>query len=120
MCIRDRFGRVREAQATLDVVRAAQSVTLDARFSNSRAQQSQVSTLPLPPGVPRESSSHKISLEAAYEVDLWGRLSSSTAAARSQLLATEWARAAVEWGLTASVAQTYYCLLYTSPSPRDS
>lgn len=102
------LGRVREARATLDVVRGAQSPTLDARFNNSRAQQSTVSAMPLPPSVARENSSHKLSLEAGFEVDLWGRLSSSTAAARSQLLATDWARAAVEWGLTAAVAQTYY------------
>jgi multidrug efflux system outer membrane protein len=101
-------ARVREAQATLDVVRAAQSPTLDAQFTNSRRQQSRVGATPLPPGFPRTASSHKLSLEAGYEVDLWGRLAAGSAAARSQLLATEWARAAVEWALTARVAETYF------------
>ena len=65
---------------------------------------------PIPPGVGRQTSSHKLSFGAGYEADLWGRLSSSTKAARQQLLATQWARAAVEWGVTASVAETYFQL----------
>ena len=102
------LGRVHEAQATLDVVRASQFPTLDAKFGNSRSQLSEIGSTPIPPGSGRQISSHKFSLEAGYDVDLWGRYSSSTKAARSQLLATEWARAAIEWSLTAGVAQTYY------------
>ena len=101
-------ARVHEAQATLDVVRAAQSFTLDANYSSSRSQLSEVSSMPVPPGVNRVSNRHRASLDAAYDLDLWGRLSSSTSAARSQLLATEWARSAVEWSLTARVAQSYF------------
>jgi multidrug efflux system outer membrane protein len=104
------LGRVREAQASLDAVRAAQMPTLDANARSSRDQRSNVSAMPIPPGVGRQTSSHKLSFDAGYEADLWGRLSSSTKAARQQLLATEWARAAVEWGVTASVAETYFQL----------
>lgn len=104
------LGRVREAQASLDVVRAAQSPTLDANARSSRDQRSNVSAMPIPPGVGRQTSSHRLSFDAGYEADLWGRLSSSTKAARQQLFATEWARAAVEWGVTSSVAETYFQL----------
>jgi multidrug efflux system outer membrane protein len=104
------LARVREAQASLDVAGAAQSPTVDLQVKNGRSQSSEVGATPLPRSVARESSSHKVSLEAAYEVDLWGRLSSSTAAARKQLLATEWARASVEWSLTARLAESYYGL----------
>jgi multidrug efflux system outer membrane protein len=104
------LGRVREAQASLDVVRAAQMPTLDVNARSSRDQRSNVSATPIPPGVGRQTSSHKLSFDAGYEADLWGRLSSSTKAARQQLLATQWARAAVEWGVTASVAETYFQL----------
>jgi multidrug efflux system outer membrane protein len=84
--------------------------TLDANARSSRDQRSNVSATPIPPGVGRQTSSHKLSFDASYEADLWGRLSSSTKAARQQLLATQWARAAVEWGVTASVAETYFQL----------
>jgi multidrug efflux system outer membrane protein len=104
------LGRVREAQASLDVVRAAQAPTVDLNARSSRDQRSNVSATPIPPGVGRQTSSHKLSFDAGYEADLWGRLSSSTKAARQQLLATQWARAAVEWGVTASVAETYFQL----------
>jgi multidrug efflux system outer membrane protein len=87
------LARVREAQAVLDGARGAQSPTLDAKAGAEKN---------------RHSSAYRVSLEAAYDVDLWGKLSSATAAARHQLLATEWARASIEWGLTASVAQTYF------------
>ena len=104
------LGRVREAQASLNAVRAAQSPTLDANARSSRDQRSNVSATPIPPGVGRQTSSHRLSFDAGYEADLWGRLSSSTRAARQQLIASEWARAAVEWGVTASVAETYFQL----------
>jgi multidrug efflux system outer membrane protein len=90
------IARVREARATLGVARAAQMPTLDAKASSLRNHQSDT------------FSSHRVSLEAGYEADLWGKLSSTTAAARHQLLATEWARAALEWSLTASLAETYF------------
>jgi multidrug efflux system outer membrane protein len=91
------LARVREAQATLDVARGGQSPTLDAKTSAGRALQAE-----------RTSNTYRASLEASYDADLWGRLSSATEAARQQLLATGWARASIEWSLTASLAQTYF------------
>ena len=92
-------ARVREAQASLDQVAAGQvpSVDLSARRTRQRVQ-----------GF--ESFSNRVSIDAAYELDLWGRLSSSTAGARQQLLATEWARTAIEWSLTAALAEAYFGL----------
>jgi multidrug efflux system outer membrane protein len=104
-------ARVREAQATLEVTGAAQSPTLDAQAGAKRFQDSTVSARPLPAGVDRRASSHQLSLAAGYELDLWGRLSSATAAARHQLFAAEWARAAVEWGITARLAEAYFDLV---------
>src|SRR5262245_15041890 len=101
-------ARVREVQATLDVVRAAQSPTVDLNYSSQRQKISEVSITPVPAGGNRTLNRHRATLDASYDLDLWGKLSSSTAAARSQLLATEWARSAVEWSLSAQVAQTYF------------
>src|SRR5262245_7455703 len=92
-------ARVREAQASLGVARSAQSPTLDAFAGASRNHQSATTF-----------NSHRVSLEAGYELDLWGKLSSTTAAARHQLLAADWARAALEWSLTAAVAEAYFGL----------
>ncbi len=51
-----------------------------------------------------------ISLGVSYEIDLFGKLASATAAARAQLLATVEARDAVTWQLIASVASAYFTL----------
>jgi outer membrane protein, multidrug efflux system len=92
-------ARVREAQASLDLVAAGQvpSVDLQARRTRQRVSGA-------------EGFSNRLSIDAAYEVDLWGKLSSATAAARQQLLATEWARSAIEWSLTAALAEAYFGL----------
>ena len=94
------LARVREAQAALDG--AARRAVADAgrqAAANARMQRIRHRDLLQPP---RSRSKPRTTL------DLWGRLSSATAAARHQLLATEWARASIEWGLTASVAETYF------------
>jgi len=92
-------ARVREARAVLDQARGAQLPTLDGQAKTSRTHQSETTF-----------SRNQISLEAGYEADLWGNLSSNTSAARHQLLATEWARASLEWSLTGAVAEAYFGL----------
>jgi outer membrane protein, multidrug efflux system len=92
-------ARVREARAVLDQARASQMPTLDASARASREHQAQ-----------RTYSRYNVALEAGYEVDLWGRLSSISSVAKQQLLATEWARAAFEWSLTGAVAEAYFGL----------
>src|SRR5262245_36079153 len=57
------LARVREALATLEIARAAQLPTLDAKASASRAQQPQT------PGLNRRSSRYQASLEGSYDVD---------------------------------------------------
>lgn len=103
-------ARIREAQAALDIASAAQWPTLDLQGGTKRAQDSALGARPLPPGVDRRTTSQQISLTAGYELDLWGRLSAVNSASRHQLLAAAWARSAIEWGLTARVAETYFSL----------
>jgi multidrug efflux system outer membrane protein len=86
------LARVREAQAVVDQARTASLPTLDAQWRTSRAQQSAVGATPIPSGLDRRATTHRASLDTSYEVDLWGKLSSTTAAARYQLLASEWKR----------------------------
>jgi len=103
-------ARVREARATLEVAGAAERPSLDLQAQTGREQRSTVGPTPLPPGVDRRASDHRAVLASAYEVDFWGKLSSSTEAARQRLLASEWARATIEWSLTAQLADTYFGL----------
>ena len=104
------MGRVREAQASLDIAGAARAPTLDAGVGAKAAQDSLVGARPLPQGAERRTLTHQLSLTAGYEVDLWGRLASLNAASRHQFLAAAWARSVVEWGLTARLAEAYFGL----------
>lgn len=51
-----------------------------------------------------------LGIGVSYEVDLFGKLASATAAARAQLLSTVEARDAVTWQLIAAVATAYFAL----------
>jgi len=104
------LGRVREAQAAVEGARSRQLPTVDLGVDSQRARQSTVGATPVPPGG-RYATSTSASLLMGYEADLWGALSSQTQAARSRLLATDWALAATEWSLTSAVAETYFALV---------
>jgi multidrug efflux system outer membrane protein len=102
-------ARVDEARAQLGIVESNQSVEVDGSFNRSRSQSS-AATGPQMPGMPRERNDYRAALNISYELDLWGRLRSATAAARADLLATEAARETVRTALAAQVVQTWYAL----------
>ncbi len=56
-------------------------------------------------------SSAQLSLDAAWEIDIWGRIRRSSEAARAQYLATDEARRGVMITLVSDVATTYFQLL---------
>ena len=62
------------------------------------------------PGSPTLSSA-QLSLSAAWEIDVWGRIRRSSEAARAQYLATDEARRGVMITLVSEVATTYFQLL---------
>ncbi len=76
-------ARVREARARLDELRGAQLPRGDLQAQSARFRQS---TDGLPTGPGALATSHSISLVGQYDVDLWGRLASSSDAARERLL----------------------------------
>jgi multidrug efflux system outer membrane protein len=103
------MARVDEARAQLGVISSSESVGVGATFNRSRSQSSST-TGTLPPGSPRERNNYRAALNVSYELDLWGRLRSSTKAAQADLLATEAARNGVRNVLIADVVQTWFAL----------
>jgi multidrug efflux system outer membrane protein len=65
---------------------------------------------PVPLNSATESSAQLI-LNAAWEIDLWGRIRRSSEAARAQYLATDEARRGVMITLVSEIASTYFQLL---------
>jgi multidrug efflux system outer membrane protein len=102
-------ARVDEARALLAEAESFLLPRLDAQASASRQQISQRSATSFP-GVAREFSSYRATLNLSYDVDLFGRLRSGADAARAELEASEAARDAVRLALAAQVVKSYFGL----------
>ncbi len=109
------LGRVLEVRAQLDVAEAAQYPNVNANLGETRNRATMAGSFPRPATAPRTSTTTRATLDASYELDLWGKYRSGSAAARADLLSAEAGRDAVRLTLTAQVAQQYFALLaYTA------
>lgn len=84
-----------EALPRIDVVGGARRSEVS---KNQTGQNSQI------------SSDFKLAAQASWEIDFWGRVRNSTAAAKQDLMAVEYNRDAAKLALTAEVAQNYFNL----------
>ena len=98
-------ARVREARAQTTAARAALLPTLDAGLGASEAR----SLNAFGQGSP--STSAQPSVQAAYEVDLFGRIGDQVSAARNAYLASAAARDAVSLSVAGAAASGYVTLL---------
>ena len=103
------ISRVDESRALLAQADSAFYPTVDGAVSRGRSLSSAATGL-LPPGVQRERNNYRAVLNVSYEVDVWGRLRATSAAARADLLASEAGRETVRIALTADVARAYFAL----------
>lgn len=104
-------ARVAEARALTRVADAAFSPSVDGTFQRDRSRSSARSSTPLPPDVPLERNTYRGQINVAYEVDLWGRLASTSKAAHADLLASESAQATVRISLVTDVVRSYFTLI---------
>jgi outer membrane protein, multidrug efflux system len=102
-------ARVDEARAVLGEANSFFWPRVDAVAGASR-QQISTRTATSFPGIPREYSNHRATLNVSYELDLFGRLRSGANAARAELQASEASREAVRLALAAQVAKSYFAL----------
>ena len=106
--LRAAMARIDEARAALRLARSNLYPSLDAEAGASRSRRSEATSLRQ--GPPFTSTTYDAGLQAAYEVDLWGRLAAGRAAADSSLLASRYAAETVRIALAAQVASTYFTL----------
>jgi multidrug efflux system outer membrane protein len=99
--------RVEEFEARYGIVRADLFPQVGAGASYTREQVTREGENKPGPGVATLTETYSTSLNAAWEIDLWGRIRRSTEAARAQLLATEEARRGVVLSLVSGVASAY-------------
>jgi multidrug efflux system outer membrane protein len=98
-------ARVREARAQTTAARAALLPTLDAGLGASEARTINAF------GMPSTSTSAQPTVQAAYEVDLFGRIADQVSAARNAYLASAAARDAASLGVAGATASGYVTLL---------
>jgi len=104
-------ARVLEVRAQLGITEADQYPVVGASASESRTKVTTVGVVPLPATVPPIQNFSHISLNASYELDLWGKFRRASEASRADLLAAESSRDTVRLSLTAQVAQQYFALV---------
>jgi multidrug efflux system outer membrane protein len=63
------------------------------------------------PGIPPVFNDYRVGVNAAYEVDLWGKYHTASRAAQDDLLASQYARETVRAAVAAEVAQVYFQLV---------
>ena len=95
-------ARVAEARALGDVQRAAGLPTLDFGYGGNRSQSISAAT-----GKPYLSTVSQPQFQAAYEVDLWGRIDALDRSAGAQLQASEAARDSAALSVAAATASGY-------------
>ncbi|MFP5405528.1 MAG: efflux transporter outer membrane subunit [Gammaproteobacteria bacterium] len=102
-------ARIDQSRAALRLARADRLPRIDAGVSSGRQRASENAAF-LPPGAPLTASDHRVSIDVAYEVDLWSRLANTQEAARADLLASAFARDTLRTALAAQVVQSYVAL----------
>lgn len=103
-------ARVDEAEAFLAETGANLLPEVDLDASKIKARSSSLTATPLPPGTPLLTTSSRITLSTAFELDLWGKLRRATQSARAQVLSTRYARDVMALTLAGTTARTYFAL----------
>lgn len=109
--VQSAIANVLLARAQLGYTEGAQYPTLAANAKESRTKISSIGTFPLPAGYPTTQNLSHLSLDASWELDLWGKYRRASESARASLLSAEAARDAAYLSLSAQVAQQYFALL---------
>ena len=108
--LKQAIARVEQAREQAAVANAAFFPQIGYGGDIGRGRNSLYNTPSPAPKSPTLSSA-QVNLNAAWEIDLWGRIRRSSEAARAQYLATDEARRGVMITLVSAVAGTYFQLL---------
>ena len=104
-------ARIEETRALIGPTLYAELPRLSVGADIGRERQPQNYRFVLPPGADRDLRLYGTSINASYELDLWGRLRSLESAVRADYLASRFARETVAITLVGDVAQAYFDIL---------
>jgi len=101
------YTRIQQSQAFYQQTGAAYLPTLSANTGVTVSKLSEAQGF----GIRTSATQYQLGLTSAWEVDIWGRLSSNRRASLANLLQSEAAARAVQTQLVSSIASFYYSLL---------
>ena len=101
--------RIEQARAQLRIERSNLAPDAGVQYTGSRSKASEMSSVPIPAEF-IESSSHRLTLVAAWELDFWGKFRRATEAARAELAASEAGRDTIRNTLIGDVTRGYFAL----------
>jgi multidrug efflux system outer membrane protein len=104
-------ARIEETRALIGPTLYAELPRLSVGADIGRERQPQNYRFVLPEGASRDLRLYGTSINASYELDLWGRLRSLESAVRADYLASRFARETVAITLVGDVAQAYFDIL---------
>ena len=104
------LARVEEFRAAAGIAGFGSIPQVSAGGTTSRSRVSTVGPTPLPASAAAVRNTYNAQLDVSYEVDLWQRVASATAAARADFVASQFARDAVRVAVVANVANAYFNL----------
>lgn len=108
--VRIAMARVEEFRSQAGVAGLGSIPQVSAGGSATRSRISTVGPTPLPGSVKPVRSTYNGEIDVSYEADLWGRIANINAAARADLLASEFARDTLRVAVIANVANAYFAL----------
>ncbi|KAF2507256.1 efflux transporter outer membrane subunit [Flavobacterium foetidum] len=110
--LKNAIENIVQARASLRQSKLAYYPTLQLDASATHNKQSQAG-LNFPPGININTltTTYKLGVSTAWELDIWGKLSSSKRAALATYLATDAAKQAVQTQLISDIANNYFLLL---------
>lgn len=100
-------ARIEEYEGRYAAARGDLFPQAQAAGSATRQRSTEAGASPWPAGVSNPYPAYQTTLNASWEIDLWGKLRRGTEAARADLLSRENAHRAVLLSLTANVANAY-------------
>jgi multidrug efflux system outer membrane protein len=110
--VREAAARIWAAEATLGIRRADKYPSAGVAVDATTLRMSRGGNFPLPSGVSQQRTFGTVAFNLlSYEADVWGRIRSSTDAAKADVLAAEENRKAVMMTLVSDVATAYFNLL---------
>ena len=98
-------ARIEEFRAALGLAEADRRPEILLGVGASRTRATEEGSFPIPAPI---NNKFQVNLQTTYEADLWGRYRQASAAARADLLASEYAREVVRSSLASTVAQAYF------------